>query len=245
MKTQLQLNIYYCKRLAKQLSAVLLLTLLVNQSVAANANVPANSKPVQQAESEATNRAHKQHLQAKLRELSSYTADFQQVVMDITGEVLQEANGRIHLQQPQKLHWEVYPPNEAVLIADGNTLWHVDPFVEQVIALDQTASIQAHPMMLLAQPDSPSWQHYAVSAVDNVFTVIPQVTGQASLQDPALGVKKLQLTFSGATLNELLIIDEQQQSNLLTFSNVSQNQPIAAEKFQFSLPDGFDLDDQR
>lgn len=180
----------------------------------------------------------KSELQSRLLALSSYSAHFTQQVFDMSGELLQDAEGRIKLQQPQKLHWELLPPNEGVLIADGKTLWHVDPFVEQVVALDQVKAVTNHPIMLIAEPKSPLWAEYAVSQNNQRFVVTP-VSGQGN-------ITKLIISFnSQLELSALEMIDQQAQRNVLTFANIQQNPQIQPAIFQFTLPEGFDLDDQR
>ena len=179
-----------------------------------------------------------QSLQQKLVALQSFTADFEQTVVDGTGELLQEAKGHIKLQQPQKLYWEVLPPNEGTLVADGQTLWHIDPFVEQVIALDQGNAVQDHPIMLLAEPNSSRWDEYQVKLDQGIYYVEP-VSQQQS-------IKQLRLTFGDQNLlQEIEFLDQQDQRNALKFNNIKQNASIPKEIFQFSVPEGFELDDQR
>lgn len=182
--------------------------------------------------------ASKAKLQEKLGQLESFSASFEQVVTDKTGEELQTAEGKLYLKQPQKLYWESFEPNEMQLIADGETLWHVDPFVEQVIAINQTDAARDHPIMLLAQQDSPMWQHYLVeeTATDQ-FTMISLL--------PDSDFVSLSLTFDKSTLTQLIIVDKMEQRNQLTFTEVVQNEPLAPALFQFDLPEGYDLDDQR
>lgn len=179
-----------------------------------------------------------QALQHKLVALQSFTADFEQRVVDGEGELLQEAKGHIKLQQPQKLYWEVLPPNEGTLVADGQTLWHVDPFVEQVIALNQGNAVQDHPIMLLAEPNSSRWNEYQVKFEEGIYYVEP-VSQQQS-------IKQLRLTFGERNLlREIEFLDQQDQRNALKFNNIKHNDPIPKETFQFSVPEGFELDDQR
>lgn len=177
-------------------------------------------------------------LQSRLASLSSYSADFTQQVFDISGELLQDAKGKIKLQQPQKLYWELLPPNEGVLIADGDTLWHIDPFVEQVVALNQLKAVSNHPIMLIAQPGSSLWNNYAVSHKGGQFIVSP-LNAQGS-------IKQLAISFNERSqLVSLELTDQQEQRNVLAFSNILQNPVIDPATFQFTMPQGFDLDDQR
>lgn len=180
----------------------------------------------------------KNTLQQKLAQLESFSASFEQVVSDVNGETLQNAQGKLYLQQPQKLYWESFEPNEMQLIADGETLWHVDPFVEQVIAINQADAAQNHPIMLLANQQSTMWQNYLVEEnVNNQFTMLSLL--------PDSDFLSLTLVFDNDKLVQLTIVDKMEQRNQLRFSVVKQNQAIPASLFQFELPDGFDLDDQR
>ena len=54
----------------------------------------------------------KQQLKIKLADLKTYQANFTQTVVDIENTLLQQANGRIVLQQPNNLYWELFEPNE-------------------------------------------------------------------------------------------------------------------------------------
>nr|WP_241737672.1 outer membrane lipoprotein chaperone LolA [Neptunicella marina] len=181
----------------------------------------------------------KQQLQSKLSALKSYSAVFAQTVIDAKGQVLQQATGKIRLLQPNKLFWEVDEPNENVLIADGISLWHVDPFVEQVVAMDQLAAVSNNPIVLLAQPDSKAWDEYSIAANESgdKFTV--------STSSESSQIEQLVFVFDGKTLKALDIIDRQQQTTQLIFDDIKQGAPISTAIFKFSLPDGYTLDDQR
>lgn len=178
-----------------------------------------------------------QQLQNKLSAMKSYSANFIQVVTDVNSAVLQEAEGVIKMQQPHKLYWEVHPPNEATLVADGNTLWHLDPYVEQVIAMDQHNAVRNHPIMMLAESEKTNWDEYSVSIKEGAFIVSPKSENQQ--------VKQLILSFKKNILSTIKVIDQQGQTNHLTFNNIRQNATISERVFQFSVPEGFELDDQR
>lgn len=180
----------------------------------------------------------KSALQAKLAQLKSFVANFEQTVTDVNGELLQQAKGQIIVQQPQRLRWEVLPPNEGLLIADGKTLWHVDPFVEQVIAIDQKKAVSDHPIMLLAEPNSELWQDYNVSFINGAYVVKPMKQPQS--------VKQFNLLFNDAdVLSGIEILDQQDQRNHLQFSQAQPNARIKKGLFDFTVPEGFELDDQR
>lgn len=179
----------------------------------------------------------KQSVKDKLNAMRTFSARFQQVVTDATGEELQSADGIILLSQPQKLYWESMEPNEMQLIADGETLWHVDPFVEQVIAIDQKDAAQNHPIMLLAQKDSLLWNDYLVEQNGDTY-ILTSTDNQSDFVS-------LTLTFDDKNLKGLAILDKMEQLNTLLFTNVVQNGSIVQQRFVFSMPEGYELDDQR
>lgn len=178
-----------------------------------------------------------ENLKDKLSKLTTFEAQFNQKVTDKTGELLQESTGVLKLMQPNQLYWEAFEPSENILIADGQTLWHVDPFVEQVIARDQQQAVANNPIVLLSNPSSEFWQEFTISELQQRFTIVAN--------DPDAQIDKLVLVFEGDILSSLQLHDRQQQLSNLTFLNIKQNQPLKSSDFVFSLPEGFDLDDQR
>ena len=181
--------------------------------------------------------AAKLALQKRLTALQSFSAQFSQQVADAEGELLQEAEGKILLQQPDKLYWQVFEPNENLMLADGNTLWHIDPFAEQVIAMNQQQAVADNPMVLLTNPDTQAWSGFDVEQEGDDFTIVAK-NGQSQ-------IVALKLMFKDDQLQGLALIDRQEQISRLTFSSPEQNSDIAAETFVFTMPEGYDLDDQR
>ena len=179
----------------------------------------------------------KQQLKVKLALLASYQANFTQTVVDIENTILQQATGKLVLQQPNNLYWELFEPNESVLLADGTNIWNVDPFLEQVVVYGANAALENNPLILLTNPDSNKWQEFEVSQIDNQFTITPIVLNG--------GIESLRLVFNGDLLISLESQDGQQQKSVLTFSKIKQNNALPTDIFTFVLPEGYELDDQR
>jgi outer membrane lipoprotein carrier protein len=185
----------------------------------------------------ATDMDAKQQLKVKLAELATYQANFTQTVVDFENTLLQQATGRFVLQQPNKLYWELFEPNESVLLADGDSIWNIDPFLEQVVVNGADVALENNPLILLTNPDSSQWQEFEVSQSANQFIITPRVRKG--------GIESLRLVFQGDTLVELESQDGQQQKSLLLFSKIKQNHSLPADTFIFVMPDGYELDDQR
>jgi outer membrane lipoprotein carrier protein len=185
----------------------------------------------------ATDMDAKQQLRVKLVKLASYQANFTQTVVDIENTLLQQATGRLALQQPNKLYWELFEPNESVLLADGDNIWNIDPFLDQVVVNSADVALKNNPLILLTNPDSSQWQEFEVSQSESQFIITPRELNG--------GIESLRLVFKGDTLVELESQDGQQQKSVLLFSDIKQNHSLPADTFLFVMPDGYELDDQR
>lgn len=177
-------------------------------------------------------------LKARLSGLKSFTAAFSQTVKDEQGTAVHEAQGTITMTRPNKLRWETTMPDETSLIADGESVWHVDFFVEQVTVMSQQQAIENNPMVLLTSNSEAIWQQYSITKVDdNAFNVSP-TSGNGQ-------IRTLTVQFDEAGLAGLVMLDSQQQQSVIQFTGRKFNAVISPEQFTVAVPDGFMLDDQR
>lgn len=179
----------------------------------------------------------KAELKVKLGLLSSFQADFSQSIVDKTGKELQSSAGKLILSTPNKLRWETQVPDEAILIADGETVWSVDPFVEQVTVIQQSSITQNNPLMLLVSDDKEQWKNVLVKKLNNQFTI--------TTSDENANIVSLLIEFDKGVLVKLQSADRQQQKSLLLFSNIVQNKAVDPSKFSFAVPENYVVDDQR
>ena len=190
----------------------------------------------------------KMRLRLLLAQFTSLKAEFSQTIVDMQGEELQSASGELLLQKPQKLRWSVLSPDESLLIADGASVYNIDPFLEQVTILDQAPLTRSNPLMLLISDDQAQWNKVAVSQ---------QLTSDVKIENQDLAynivsldanspIEKLVLHFSPqGVLNSLVSYDRQQQRNTLQFSEVLLNSGVLDQDFVFTQKAEFIIDDQR
>lgn len=179
----------------------------------------------------------KAELKIKLSNLVSYSANFSQSISDISGKELQRTSGILTLKTPNMLRWETQMPDETLLIADGTTVWNVDPFVEQVTVMQQESITQNNPLMLLVSDDQEQWNAVSVAKKESSFVV--------ASKDENANIVSLTIYFNGEQLTRMQSTDRQQQKSLLVFSNISQNQPVAQSVFSYDIPENYIIDDQR
>lgn len=179
-------------------------------------------------------------LQTKLTNMEQFSADFAQAVSDNSGEIIHEAKGKLIMARPAKLRWETLSPEETLLIADGESVWNIDTFVEQVTVLNQSTAVADNPFILLTTTEAETWNQYNVvrneADVDS-FTVTPKKgNGQ---------IERLTLTFRNGYLTSLTMLDAQEQTSHLAFSDIKTDFVPDDSLFESSIPEGFMVDDQR
>jgi len=186
-----------------------------------------------------------QQLQALLVTMKQFRADFEQSVMDADNNVVHEAQGKLTMTRPDKLRWETTFPDETLLVADGEAVWNLDTFVEQVTVLSQANAIKDNPIMLLTANDAATWDKFTIEQVRNPdepsrrgFQVTPKEKGGQ--------IETLTLQFNQD--NELAVmtmLDAQQQTSTLVFNNIETRFPLAADTFTVDIPESYIVDDQR
>ena len=188
-------------------------------------------------------------LKKRLHGLQQYQAAFNQTVTDAQGNIVHEAQGTLTMMRPNKLRWETTFPDETLLIADGEAVWNIDTFVEQVTIISQDQAIKDNPIVLLTANDDETWDSFVISKLDDAkagstleqYQIVPKSTdGQ---------IKSLTLGFnSDGILSTLDMLDAQDQTSALIFSEQDLDFAIdtANDKlFSVDVPQSYIIDDQR
>ncbi|HET8816141.1 MAG TPA: outer membrane lipoprotein chaperone LolA [Pseudidiomarina sp.] len=175
----------------------------------------------------------------RLQQIRHLDATFSQQVTDNAGELVQQLHGRLALARPHFLYWQTDAPDETVMIADGDSLWYYNPFVEQVTVTDQTDTMEQSPLLLLLDDSAAAWQDYIVKQEGDSFALQP-LPGADSMQS-------LQLVFAAQSpvIQTIILDDGQGQISTIELSEVTVNGELEPSLFEFTIPAGVDVDDQR
>ncbi|MGM0783261.1 MAG: outer membrane lipoprotein chaperone LolA [Pseudomonadota bacterium] len=178
-----------------------------------------------------------ERLTAILEPLESYQASFEQLILDGSGERLQETRGRMWLSRPGRFRWEVDAPYEQVVVSDGEEVSLYDPDLEQVTvqALDQR--VTHTPALLLSGSTSELTESYQVSyrqrdGADS-FTLVPKAADTL--------FEELEMTFRDRRLSFLQMTDSMGQETAIEFNDVEMNASIDSARFELEVPDGVDV----
>lgn len=180
-----------------------------------------------------------QALQAKLAGLKSFQAQFIQQVNDAQGESIMQGKGNIALQQPMMIRWQQASPDDTLFVSNGDKTYYFDSFAEQVTIMKTHSLIDSTPFVLLTSKNPAQWQKYHVASTDKGFSVTPNKGVESQ-------VEQLDIVFSGneSGLASLLVKDSSGQSSIFTFSDAKVNESLTTSLFEFTIPDGVEIDDQ-
>ena len=172
-----------------------------------------------------------------LQPLQTYVADFEQQILDGSGQRLQQASGRMWLSRPGKFRWEVDAPYSQLVVSAGEEVTLYDPDLEQatVQALDQR--VTHTPALLLSGSADELTGSYDVTrrqqGTSETFTLVPK--------DPDTLFEELQMTFRGEALDVLQMTDSTGQRTAIEFDNVRMNEALDDGRFTFEIPEGTDV----
>ena len=178
-------------------------------------------------------------LQQQLAAIKSFKAQFSQQVTDSQGEAIMQGEGNIALQQPMMIRWQQQSPEDTLFVSNGDKTYYFDSFAEQVTIMNTHSLIDSTPFVLLTSKDPEQWAKYQVVATDAGFSVTPNKGVESQ-------VEKLNIRFNAKEqgLASLTVLDTSGQQSLFTFKDAKVNEALAAQTFEFTIPEGVEVDDQ-
>lgn len=177
------------------------------------------------------------NLRLFFRKVDSISAQFSQVVVDESGNTIQESSGTLWIQRPNKFRWNYDKPYQQQIVADGKQIWVYDPGLQQVTVRSLTGGLSDTPAMLLA----------GKGRVDDNF-VIKSLETQDNLEWVQLtprskdsGYEDIRIAFAHDTMRVLEMVDGFGHTTRVTFKAVRENARIDASRFSFTPPPGVDV----
>ena len=181
--------------------------------------------------------AGRQRIEDFLGGLEGLQAQFEQVLTDRTGQIVDEARGSLAVKRPDRFRWDYREPYEQVIVADGARVWLYDSDLEQVTVRKLDDTLSATPAMLLS----------GGARLEDNFTVT-QVEREGATQWVRMEPKRddtdfkwVRLGFENAALRYMHLGDKLGQTTRLEFSQLERNPPLDPSLFTFTPPPGADV----
>ena len=174
--------------------------------------------------------------------LDTFSADFEQTLLDAGGEVLETTTkGTVQLRRPGMFSWSYSEPYVQEIISDGKTLWVFDKDLDQVTISDVSDAIEDTPALIFSGNYDLA-EHYVINELENGEE---HAWLELTPRDIESHYRALRLAFSGDALTGMLLFDSLGQTLFITFMNGSRNPDLDRELFHFVPADDIDVIDAR
>ena len=178
-------------------------------------------------------------LKKQLTQFSTIQGNFEQLIHDNYGELLQHSTGKMAVERPQHFRWYTDEPTEQLIISNGTKLWVYDIDLEQVTVEKFQSTYGSLPALLLtgevAQLEQRFEVDYQKKGALDVYRLTPkQISNEEMFQ-------WVELSFYHSKIKQMHLLDNLEQHTELRFSNVHLNQHVSAEQFNFNPPAGVDV----
>ncbi len=173
-------------------------------------------------------------LEQRLAGVDSLAGRFEQKLHSGDGEVLEQSNGTFRLLRPGYLSWHILEPEEQLLLASSETLWHYDVELETATQRHIPAGNPTSPLTILGGDSALLAQWYLVEQVaDDRWRLQPR------FDDAEFA--SVELAFSEGLPVEMLIRDNLGRSTVIALSELDAGLELTPEDFSFEPPPGVDI----
>ena len=175
-------------------------------------------------------------LSKRLQPLASLSSDFSQVLYGSDGQPLETSTGSMQLLRPGFLRWHIVQPDEQVLIASGDTLWHHDVELETATRRSVDTRSPGSPLAILGGDTAQLASQYEVeTAGPGSWRLVP-------LFDDA-EFRAVVLVFAEDLPASLRVTDSLGRETVITFLNIRRAPELTPSDFSFAPPPGIDIYD--
>jgi len=172
------------------------------------------------------------------RDAKTGRATFTQVVTSPDGAKKKTSAGNFEFARPNRFRFAYTKPFEQLIVGDGQRVWLYDADLQQASVRPMDKALGATPAALLAGASlEKDFELRALPAAQGLDWV--QATPRA--KDDNANLQSLRVGFNGKTLAAIELVDGFGQRSLLTFSDLTTNQPMAGDAFRFVPPKGVEV----
>ena len=177
-------------------------------------------------------------LKTFIQETRTVRANFSQTLYDKNARSIQESNGTMQFERPEKFRWTYEKPYEQLIVGDGTQVWFYDRDLNQVTVRQFNIAIGSSPAALLA----------GSSAIEDNFELIE--LGQQNQIEWLEAIPKskesafefIQMGFSPeGALMIMALRDSFGQTTILSFSDLDKNPKLPSDLFKFLTPENADV----
>jgi outer membrane lipoprotein carrier protein len=173
-------------------------------------------------------------LLASLAPIKHLQGSFSQQQYGQDNLLLAESSGKFRLLRPGYFSWEILSPDEQLIIAGPEFIWHYDRDLETVTRRPVTSDVEMAPLQILGGDEA---------ALREKFRVVRIAEGNFQLTPLSadVGFKQLTLYMNKTQLTGMDIQDNLDQSVVIKFADLDSQTALSSADFAFTPPAGADL----
>ncbi|MBF0357401.1 MAG: outer membrane lipoprotein chaperone LolA [Magnetococcales bacterium] len=182
-----------------------------------------------------------ERLYSFLNGLQTVEAEFVQQVEEADGHVPEVSRGRFSAKRPGKFRWDYREPFEQMILSDGSSVYYYEIDLAQVTKT--SARLLEDTPAAFFVSDRALSKTFTLSVAEDKVWKLPSVRMLPKKEGTVTAIIITLHPQKNEILN-LAVEDSLGNYSRFTFSKMHYNQPIEAERFNFTLPDGVDLIDE-
>lgn len=174
----------------------------------------------------------------RYQNMNSFYADFEQTYCDEEAGICQRYEGRTYFMKPNFFRMEIDDP-EQIYVGDSVSLWIYMPAEKRVIRQSlQQMPFQINPDALFADYES-NYDAEIISAEEDYYEISLEPKDETDIY------RKMTVTIQNNTYEVIgiSVIDDTGVESKFSFSNVEINKKISRDLFEFSPPQGVQVDE--
>ena len=173
-----------------------------------------------------------------IQETRTVRAHFEQTLYDRNARTIQESNGTMQFERPEKFRWSYEKPYQQLIVGDGTQVWFYDGDLNQVTVRQFNIAIGSSPAALLA----------GSATIEDNFE-LTELGLQNDIEWLEAIPKNKESTFEfiqmgflrDGALKFMALRDSFGQTTVLSFSDMEKNPALSSELFKFIPPDNADI----
>ena len=171
------------------------------------------------------------------RDVHTYRAKFDQVVLDEALNPIQESSGTLWIERPGKFRWNYVLPYRQLIVGDGKKIWVYDKGLQQVTVRRMAGGLGNTPAILLAG-DRNLAANFKIQDMGRQGR-LDWVSMRPKVHDG--GFRDIRIGFRGNQVRSLVMVDSFGQTTRITLTDIRENRPINPARFRFTPPKGVDV----
>ncbi|MDH4120635.1 MAG: outer membrane lipoprotein carrier protein LolA [Deltaproteobacteria bacterium] len=182
-----------------------------------------------------------QAVQQAYQAMAGFQSAFRQEDLNAQGQARQ-VKGNLSYQKPGKMRWAYAPPDEQLLVTDGQTVWLVDPLLENVTVTPLPSMAKGTPLAFLVGAGNLA-RDFTCRAPSQPFpnrTLIwMELTPKEDI--PTVAFIQVGVWPKSLQLAAIAIIDTTGSRRLVTLDNLKPRAQFPAGHFSFKIPPGMEV----